>query len=322
MSTYPLSRDYSASELHGYHTGTGTRDRTQDDRVKVCCVTSTPFPNKNLAYPLGLEPRLTVLETAMLPLHYGYMFGGPQENRTPTRGLQSHCATIITNSPYILKYTVKHPRPRIPSLLVRCSQTTLSQGGNVESLPQCVLECSVLLHHMTGLIPRPGVLQSALSPQSSCVLSARLRLFIVCLQVLVTWALLHLSNTEKEKPWSFQFQGLLSLLVTAIMRNHHLHKTLRLPEYYSRDQRRATRLYSPVASFWLSVNYSQKSFCFLGLLNQHCCCSSVNYTLLSDCCQPLNVFSVVFIPHTKKLRIWMRVTDLNCRCTWLMRPVW
>jgi len=25
-----------------------------------------------LAYPLGLEPRLTVLETAMLPLHYGY----------------------------------------------------------------------------------------------------------------------------------------------------------------------------------------------------------------------------------------------------------
>ena len=29
-------------------------------------------PRKNLAYPLGLEPRLTVLETAMLPLHYGY----------------------------------------------------------------------------------------------------------------------------------------------------------------------------------------------------------------------------------------------------------
>ena len=28
------------------NTGTGTWDRTRDDRVKVCCVTSTPFPNK------------------------------------------------------------------------------------------------------------------------------------------------------------------------------------------------------------------------------------------------------------------------------------
>jgi hypothetical protein len=37
-----------------------------------------------------------------------------------------------------------------------------------------VLECSVLLHHMTGLIPRPGVLLLVLSPPDSCVLSARL----------------------------------------------------------------------------------------------------------------------------------------------------
>jgi hypothetical protein len=39
---------------------------------------------------------------------------------------------------------------------------------------KCVLECSVLLHHMTGLIPRPGVLLLVLSPPDSCVLSARL----------------------------------------------------------------------------------------------------------------------------------------------------
>ena len=35
-----------------------------------------------LAYPLGLEPRLTVLETAMLPLHYGYIVGGSSRIRT------------------------------------------------------------------------------------------------------------------------------------------------------------------------------------------------------------------------------------------------
>ena len=37
-----------------------------------------------LAYPLGLEPRLTVLETAMLPLHYGYIIGGRRRSRTPS----------------------------------------------------------------------------------------------------------------------------------------------------------------------------------------------------------------------------------------------
>jgi hypothetical protein len=33
-------------------------------------------------------------------------------------------------------------------------------------------------------------------------------------------------------------------------------------------------------------------------------------------------FSAVFMPHVEKLRIWMRVTDSNCRCTELMRLVW
>ena len=36
-----------------------------------------------LAYLQGLEPRLTVLETAVLPLHQRYKFGGPVEDRTP-----------------------------------------------------------------------------------------------------------------------------------------------------------------------------------------------------------------------------------------------
>jgi hypothetical protein len=38
-----------------------------------------------LAYPLGLEPRLTVLETAMLPLHYGYLIWWKAEESNPTR---------------------------------------------------------------------------------------------------------------------------------------------------------------------------------------------------------------------------------------------
>ena len=29
----------------------------------------------------------------------GILFGGPEGNRTPTRGLQSHCAPVITTSP-------------------------------------------------------------------------------------------------------------------------------------------------------------------------------------------------------------------------------
>ena len=38
------------------------------------------------------------------------------------------------------------------------------------------------------VIPYPGVLLFRLSPESSCILSARLRIIIVFLQVLVTWA--------------------------------------------------------------------------------------------------------------------------------------
>ena len=54
-----------------------------------------------LASRQGFEPRPTVLETDMLPLHQRDTnnFGGPEGNRTPTRGLQSHCAPIITTSP-------------------------------------------------------------------------------------------------------------------------------------------------------------------------------------------------------------------------------
>ena len=59
-----------------------------------------------------------------------------------------------------------------------------------------VLECSVLLHHMIGIVPYPGVLQSALSPQSSCVLSARL-------PVLVCWLSPRYSLHKMKNPGVF-----------------------------------------------------------------------------------------------------------------------
>ena len=55
-----------------------------------------------LAYPLGLEPRLTVLETAMLPLHYGYKLVemiGIEPIMTEVGGFTVPCHTITAASP-------------------------------------------------------------------------------------------------------------------------------------------------------------------------------------------------------------------------------
>jgi hypothetical protein len=55
------------------------------------------------------------------------------------------------------------PRLIIPNL------NALQYGTTEHSLRKT----DFVVNHMTGSIPCPGVLQSALSPQSSCILSAR-----------------------------------------------------------------------------------------------------------------------------------------------------
>ena len=52
----------------------------------------------------GNDPSYEAYETPAYPsmLYHRVLYGGPAENRTPTKGLQSPCAPIITTSPYDL----------------------------------------------------------------------------------------------------------------------------------------------------------------------------------------------------------------------------
>ena len=57
-----------------------------------------------MAQPLGFEPRRMVLETIMLPLHQGYIFGVSEGIRTlnaiapePQSGVSANFTTLTTN---------------------------------------------------------------------------------------------------------------------------------------------------------------------------------------------------------------------------------
>ena len=79
------------------NTGTGGRNRTFTNRVKVCCATTTQHPNKTwwiwvesnyhltpyeggalplcytskLGWPMGIDPMLRLSQSRVLPLHHG-----------------------------------------------------------------------------------------------------------------------------------------------------------------------------------------------------------------------------------------------------------
>ena len=59
--------------------------------------------------PRFLRARFTVW--CNQPLCHVSIFGGPTGNRTPTRGLQSHCAPVITISPNFLATRERFERP-------------------------------------------------------------------------------------------------------------------------------------------------------------------------------------------------------------------
>jgi hypothetical protein len=68
-SCYYIADTHRCQQLFG-----GPReDRTPTRGLQSHCAPIITISPNYLAYPLGLEPRLTVLETAMLPLHYGYL---------------------------------------------------------------------------------------------------------------------------------------------------------------------------------------------------------------------------------------------------------
>ena len=79
--------------------GQGGWNRTSTSKIQASSTTTILHPDY-LASPHGLEPRPRVLETRMLPLHYGDInFGGPSGSRTPYSYVQGRCVPKYTNSP-------------------------------------------------------------------------------------------------------------------------------------------------------------------------------------------------------------------------------